>query len=131
MRHQLSSAILASLFCLAATAADNTSASAARAFCDSGKLARGAEIAVFRGCLGCHTVDSKRIGPSYQEIAKKYPHTPEVVAQLARKIKEGGKGNWGELSMPANAVSEQEAQTLAEWVLSLDEPPARYSSNAQ
>ncbi|AEV25333.1 c-type cytochrome [Azospira sp. APE16] len=112
----------------AVQAADN-SASAARAFCDSGKLAKGAEIAVFRGCLGCHTVDSKRIGPSYQEIAKKYPHTPDVVAQLAKKIRDGGKGNWGELSMPANPVSEAEAQTLAEWVLSLDEPPARYSSN--
>lgn len=112
-----------------AAAADNT-ASAARAFCDSGKLAKGAEIAVFRGCLGCHTVDTKRIGPSYQEIAKKYPHTQDVIAQLAKKIKDGGKGNWGELAMPANAVNDQEAATLAEWVLSLDEPPARYS-NAQ
>jgi len=102
---------------------------AARAFCDSGKLAKGAEIAVFRGCLGCHTVDSKRIGPSYQEIAKKYPHNPEIIAQLARKIRDGGKGNWGDLAMPANPVSEQEAATLAEWVLSLDEPPARYSSS--
>lgn len=109
-------------------AADN-SASAARAFCDSGKLARGAEIAVFRGCLGCHTVDTKRIGPSYQEIAKKYPHTQEQINVLAKKIREGGKGNWGELAMPANPVNEAEALILAEWVLSLDEPVARYSAS--
>ena len=74
----------------AVQAADN-SASAARAFCDSGKLAKGAEIAVFRGCLGCHTVDSKRIGPSYQEIAKKYPTRRTWWPSWRRKSATGAK----------------------------------------
>jgi cytochrome c len=37
---------------------------------------------------------------------------------LAKKIREGGVGNWGQVPMPANPqVNEQEAATLAKWVL--------------
>ena len=41
-------------------------------------------------CLGCHKIDTKLVGPSYQEIADKY--TDADINQLSTKIIEGGKG---------------------------------------
>lgn len=88
-------------------------------FCDSGHLVRGAEIAVSKGCLGCHTLENKRVGPSYREIARKYAGDSAASARLAHKIKEGGSGSFGNTAMPPNPVSDEEAQQLAKWVLSL------------
>ena len=39
-------------------------------------------------------------------------------AELAQRIKNGSQGVWGPIPMPPNAVSDDEAQTLAKWVLS-------------
>ncbi len=36
---------------------------------------------------------------------------------LAAKIKAGGKGTWGEVPMPPNNVTPEEATKLATWVL--------------
>ena len=38
-------------------------------------------------------------------------------AKLAAKIKAGGKGAWGEMPMPPNNVTEDEAKKLVAWVL--------------
>ena len=38
-------------------------------------------------------------------------------AMLATKIKTGGKGTWGQIPMPPNNVTEDEAKKLAAWVL--------------
>ena len=38
---------------------------------------------------------------------------------LAAKIKAGGKGTWGQIPMPPNNVTEDEAKKLAAWVLAL------------
>jgi cytochrome c551/c552 len=37
------------------------------------------------GCLNCHDVDKKKVGPSLKDVAKKAPKADEVVA----KLKEG------------------------------------------
>ena len=37
---------------------------------------------------------------------------------LATKIKAGGKGVWGQIPMPPNNVTPEEAKKLATWVLS-------------
>jgi cytochrome c len=36
---------------------------------------------------------------------------------LATKIKAGGKGVWGQIPMPPNNVTPEEASKLAAWVL--------------
>ena len=41
-----------------------------------------------------------------------------VVDQLSQKVMKGGGGVWGQMPMPANAVSAEEAKKLVEWVLS-------------
>ena len=52
-----------------------------------------------KGCAACHKVDAKMVGPSYQEVAKKYAGKPEAKAYLAKKIIDGGAGVWGPVMM--------------------------------
>ena len=77
-------------------------------------------LAEKKSCLACHAVDAKRIGPSYKDVAVKYADNKDAVAMLATKIRKGGGGVWGSIPMPANPqVTEAEAKTLAQWVLTL------------
>lgn len=87
--------------------------------------AAGDPVAVLareKACLNCHAIDRKLVGPSFADIATRYAGSaaaqPEVVALLARRIREGGSGSWGVVAMPASpGVTEAESQALAEWVL--------------
>ena len=76
-----------------------------------------AALAKAKNCLACHAVDKKLVGPAYKDVAAKYKGDKNAVATLAAKIKSGGKGNWGEVPMPPNNVTEAEAKELATWVL--------------
>jgi cytochrome c len=76
-------------------------------------------LAKAKNCMSCHTLDKKLVGPGYKEVAAKYKDDKAAPAKLAAKIKAGGKGSWGEIPMPPNNVSEDEAKRLAAWVLSL------------
>ena len=85
----------------------------------SGPAFAQAELAKQKNCLACHTADKKLVGPSYKDVAAKYKGDKDAVAKLAKKIREGGVGVWGQVPMPANPqVNDQEAQSLAKWVLS-------------
>lgn len=84
----------------------------------SGPALASADLAKQKNCLACHTIDKKLVGPSYKEVAAKYKGDKDAVARLAKKIREGGVGTFGQIPMPANPqVTEAEAQTLAKWVL--------------
>lgn len=78
----------------------------------------GGELYKTKGCPVCHAVDSKLVGPAFKEIAARYAGQAGAADTLAAKIKNGGSGNWGQIPMPPNAVTEEEAKTLAGWVLS-------------
>jgi cytochrome c551/c552 len=45
----------------------------------------------------------KLVGPSFAEIAGKYKADDATKAMLAKKVKEGGVGTWGQIPMPPNA----------------------------
>lgn len=78
-----------------------------------------AKLAQDKACLACHTVDKKVVGPSYKDVAAKYKADKNAEANLAKKIRAGSTGVWGQVPMPPNAsVSENEAAILAKWVLS-------------
>ena len=69
-----------------------------------------AELAKQKNCLACHAADKKLVGPSYKDVAAKYKGDKDAAAKLAKKIREGGVGVWGQVPMPANPqVNEQEA----------------------
>jgi cytochrome c len=58
------------------------------------------------------------VGPSYQDVAKKYASQKDAAAMLAKSIKAGGSGKWGPVPMPAQpALSDADALALANWVL--------------
>ena len=77
-----------------------------------------AKLAQDKGCLACHQMDKKVVGPSYKEVAAKYRNDKGAPARLAKKVREGGQGAWGPVPMPPNQVSEKEADLLVKWVLS-------------
>ena len=76
-------------------------------------------LAKAKGCMACHALDKKLVGPAYKEVAAKYKGDKAAVATLAAKVIAGGKGNWGAVPMPPNNVTEDEAKKLVTWVLSL------------
>lgn len=77
-------------------------------------------LAMSKGCVGCHAVDKKLVGPSYQDVAAKYAGQKGAEAALADKMIKGSGGVWGGPAvMPPNAaLSPADAATLAKWVLS-------------
>jgi cytochrome c len=76
-----------------------------------------AELAQKKNCMACHAVDKKLVGPSFKDIAAKYAGQKDAVAKLSEKVIKGGSGAWGQIPMPANAVTPDEAKTLVTWVL--------------
>lgn len=83
--------------------------------------AKAAEaLAKNNGCFACHAVDKKLVGPAYKDIAAKYRSDKKAEASLIKKVKEGGKGVWGEVPMPPNGhVKDADIKTMVEWILSL------------
>jgi cytochrome c len=76
------------------------------------------DLAKKNACMACHAADKKLVGPSYQDVAKKYAGQKDAAATLAKSIKAGGSGKWGPIPMPAQAaLSEADAGTLAAWIL--------------
>ena len=78
-----------------------------------------AKLAQEKACLACHAVDKKVVGPSYKDVAAKYKADKNAEANLAKKIRAGGVGVWGQVPMPPNTtVSEKDAVVLAKWIMS-------------
>ena len=89
----------------------------------AGLLAAGSAVASDKlaqssGCMTCHAIDKKVIGPGFKEIAAKYKNDKNAESRLAQKVKAGGSGVWGTIPMPPNAhVKESDIKTLVHWIL--------------
>ncbi|ALQ49809.1 c-type cytochrome [Nitrosomonas ureae] len=93
---------------------------AASAFFLAGVAQADADLAKNSGCLNCHNVDTKLVGPSLKDIAAKYADQADASAYLADKIVKGSNGVWGPIPMPPNAnVSPENAKVLADFILTL------------
>ena len=81
----------------------------------------GAHLAQKSGCMACHGIDKKIIGPAFKDVANKYKDAKDVDLTLARKIKDGTGGVWGPISMPGNGprISNADIKILATWVLTI------------
>ncbi len=78
------------------------------------------DLVVKKNCLACHYVDKRKYGPSFQQVAAKYADQKNAAEVLAKKIRRGGTGVWGEDVMPPQPqVSATEARALAAYVLSV------------
>ncbi|MEP6509397.1 MAG: PQQ-dependent sugar dehydrogenase, partial [Gemmatimonadales bacterium] len=71
-------------------------------------------------CLACHQLARKSIGPAYVDVAQKYHNDSAATARLVRKIREGGSGVWGKVTMPAHPqLSEAQALAMLAYIVSL------------
>ena len=71
------------------------------------------------GCMACHGVGNKIVGPGYNEIQARYKDQPDAETRLAAKVKAGGQGVWGSVPMPPNAhLQDGDIKTLVQWILS-------------
>ncbi len=88
----------------------------APAFAQSNQAA--ATLANQSGCMVCHKVDEKLVGPGFRDVAEKYKDQAGAAEKLAQKIKKGGVGSWGRIPMPPHPqLSDESANVLAAWVL--------------
>ena len=85
----------------------------------------GLELANKSGCLACHSVGKKVVGPAWQDVANKYKGDAGARERLIEKIKNGGKGNWtdvtGGVPMPPYSprVPDADIAKLVDFVLGL------------
>lgn len=81
-------------------------------------MAAGKALAQKSGCLACHTVEKKVVGPAFKDIAAKYKGNAKAEEMLIAKVTKGGSGVWGPVPMPANAkVTPEDMKTLVQWAL--------------
>ena len=70
------------------------------------------------GCVACHTIDKRVVGPSFREVAAKFAADADAAPRLAKKIREGGAGNWGNVPMPPHPqVPDAELNQMVAWIL--------------
>ncbi len=83
------------------------------------------ELARASGCLACHAVDAKIVGPSWKDVNARYAGEPGAREILIDKIKLGGRGNWtdvtGGVPMPPYSprVSDEDIAKLVDFVLGM------------
>lgn len=84
----------------------------------STQAADGAALAKSNGCLACHNVAVKMVGPSYKAVAKKYKGDSKAPARLFEKVRKGGKGVWGPTPMPPQtSANDADLKAIIDWVL--------------
>jgi len=83
------------------------------------------DLAKKSGCLACHSVEKKVVGPAWKDVAAKYKGDAGAKATLVAKVKKGGKGNWTEVTggapMPPYSprVKDADIEKLVDFVLGL------------
>jgi len=70
----------------------------------------GSEVFKAKGCMNCHDMAAKKVGPSVKDISAKYKDKKGADAQLAEKLKEG-KGHM------KIAASDQELKAVIGYML--------------
>ncbi len=79
------------------------------------------------GCVNCHAIDHKVVGPAWIDVSKRYRdgrNDPTTISTLVKKVSKGGAGNWGDVPMVANdpvGKRQDKIQELVKFVLSLSD----------
>jgi cytochrome c len=79
------------------------------------------DLAKKSGCIACHAIDHKLVGPAWMDVAKKYKGEKGASAKLFTKVAKGGTGTWGKVPMPPNSpkVSDADIKSLVKFILGL------------
>jgi len=70
----------------------------------------GAEVAKSKGCLNCHAIDQKKVGPSFKDTAAKNKGNAKAEEQLTAKLKSG-------TGHPKVQASDAELKAAVQYVL--------------
>ena len=77
-------------------------------------------LAQKNGCMACHGVGNKIVGPAFKDVAAKYKGDKGAEAELIKKVKNGGSGVWGPMPMPPHPeMNNKDIKTLIRWILTL------------
>ncbi|MES9940359.1 MAG: c-type cytochrome [Candidatus Thiodiazotropha sp. 6PLUC2] len=77
-------------------------------------------LATSSGCMACHQIEVKVVGPAYKEVAAKYKGDAAAADMLVAKVKAGGVGTWGQIPMPPNAhIADENIRAVVNWILTL------------
>ncbi len=77
------------------------------------------------GCMACHAIDKKVVGPAWKDIAARYKGKAGAKEELITKVKKGGKGNWTEVTkgvpMPPYSprVKDADIAKLVDFIMTL------------
>jgi cytochrome c len=94
---------------------------------DSGPPLNAKQLARAKHCFDCHDTTGPRVGPAFRDLARRFGGLNNAKPMLARMIRTGTDNesvfyHWGPSTMPPDSVrvpvSDEEAQELAEYVLS-------------
>lgn len=83
-------------------------------------------IAHMNGCINCHNLGASIVGPAWILVAERYRDAPDAKQYLIQKIRDGGSGNWNDITggaeMPAhgNRVSAEHLDRLVTYILSIE-----------
>ncbi len=91
--------------------------------------AQAADEAAARGlarqsnCFKCHSVEKKKEGPAWREVAAKYRGNPDAVTKLTRHMTSGEKVKFEDGHEEDHAIVKstdpKEIRNLVDWILSL------------
>jgi S-disulfanyl-L-cysteine oxidoreductase SoxD len=76
------------------------------------------DLARKSGCLACHGVDRRIVGPGFHDVAARYKGDAAAHDRLVEKLRTGGSGAWGSIAMPPQpGVKPADADALVRWIL--------------
>jgi len=79
-------------------------------------------LAAKGNCLACHKIESKVVGPAWQDVGAKYKGDANAAATIASHIKAGGSFGWKFGVMPprgGSQLSDADVDSLAKFIASL------------
>ena len=72
-------------------------------------------VAKKNNCTACHAIDKKVVGPAWKDVAAKSSES-----EMAKSIKEGSKGKYGSMAMPAQkAVNDADLKEITSFIAGL------------
>ena len=80
------------------------------------------ELAKKNGCVACHTIDKKLVGPGWMEVSEMYKSDKGAADRLLTKVSKGGSGAWGTMPMPpqdAAGKKQEDMKELIKFILGL------------
>ncbi len=87
------------------------------------ELAAGKALVEGSDCMRCHGLRRNYVGPSFEAISAMYQGRSDAADHLARKIREGSVGTWGNVIMPRHPqITAEQSMQMAAWVMAV--PPA-------